>query len=101
VNASLSIDQVKKSQAALRTMNEIVKMNYRDTSLNKLQLLELRRMLLDKCDEIIDASEYPFQRYNLRTQKVFNDLVQYSLDPHSSIVRQSQSNESVGGRGNE
>lgn len=36
VNASLSIDQVKKSQHALRALNEIVKMNYRETNLNKL-----------------------------------------------------------------
>lgn len=56
-------------------------------------------MLLDKCDEIIEASEYPFQRFNLRTQKVFNDLVQFSQDPLSSMVRQTQSIDSVRDRG--
>lgn len=37
----------------------------------------MRQTLLDKCEEIISASEWPFGQFNLSTEKIFNDLVQF------------------------
>lgn len=35
----------------------------------------MRRTLLEKCEEVIDGTTWPFGRNNLSTAKIFNDLI--------------------------
>jgi hypothetical protein len=37
--------------------------------------MEMRRTLLEKCEEIIDSMQWPFGVNNLRTDKIFHDLL--------------------------
>jgi hypothetical protein len=37
----------------------------------------MRRTLLEKCEEVIDGTTWPFGRNNLSTAKIFNDLIQF------------------------
>jgi len=37
----------------------------------------MRKTLLEKCEEVIDATYFPFIKNNLKTAKIFNDLMQY------------------------
>jgi hypothetical protein len=46
----------------------------------------MRRTLLEKCEEVIDGTTWPFGRNNLSTAKIFNDLVQFhgeSINPNA------------------
>lgn len=40
----------------------------------------MRKTLLEKCEEIIDTMQWPFIHNNLKTEKIFNDLVQYHTE---------------------
>ena len=42
--------------------------------------MDMRRTLLEKCEEIIDSMQWPFGVNNLRTEKIFNDLLQFHTD---------------------
>lgn len=53
------------------------KVNYRRNLLTRSQLVEMRQTLLDKCEEIVGASDWPFGQFNLSTDKIFHDLLQY------------------------
>lgn len=44
----------------LKEYNSSVKMSYRSKQLSKQTLLEMRKTLLDKCEEIIDYTVFPF-----------------------------------------
>lgn len=35
----------------------------------------MRRTLLEKCEEVVDGTTWPFVRNNLSTAKIFNDLI--------------------------
>ena len=39
--------------------------------------MEMRKTLLEKCEEVIDNTSWPFIKNNLKTSKIFNDLVQF------------------------
>ena len=45
--------------------------------MNKNQLLEMRKTLLEKCEEVVEATYFPFGKNNLKTAKIFNDLIQF------------------------
>ena len=53
------------------------KVNYRKNVLARSQLVEMRQTLLDKCEEIVNSSEWPFGQFSLSTEKIFSDLLQY------------------------
>ena len=40
----------------------------------------MRKTLLEKCEEIIDTMQWPFIQNNLKTGKIFNDLVQFHTE---------------------
>ena len=37
--------------------------------------MEMRKTLLEKCEEVIDNMAWPFGKQNLKTDKIFNDLL--------------------------
>ena len=41
------------------------------------QLVEMRKTLLEKCEEVMYRMNWPFGKNNLKTEKIFKDLVQY------------------------
>ena len=49
---------------------------------NRAQLMEMRKTLLEKCEEVIDNTSWPFKKNNLKTDKIFNDLMAYHTDGH-------------------
>ena len=51
------------------------KVNYRQNIMNRTQLMEMRKTLLEKCEEVIDNTSWPFIKNNLKTSKIFNDLM--------------------------
>ena len=51
------------------------KVNYRQNVIPKQQLVEMRKTLLEKCEEVIEGTTWPFGRNNLSTFKIFNDLL--------------------------
>ena len=55
----------------------------------------MRKTLLDKCEEVIDCTTWPFIRCNLSTDKIFNDLIQFhgndSLSPVSNYYKEQNS----------
>ena len=69
----LNVDH-QKLQMGLRLGQKV---NYRQTLILRSQLLEMRKTLLEKCEEVVDGTFFPFVKNNLKTQKIFNDLVQY------------------------
>jgi len=53
------------------------KVNYTKNVLARSQLVEMRQTLLDKCEEIVNLTEWPFGQFSLSTEKIFSDLLQY------------------------
>ena len=39
--------------------------------------MEIRLTLLEKCEEILENTPWPFSSHNLTTRKIFNDLIQF------------------------
>ena len=39
--------------------------------------MEMKKTLLEKCEEVIETTYWPFTKNNLKTMKVFQDLLQY------------------------
>tara|TARA_B110000285_G_C15099206_1_gene603966 strand:- start:82 stop:261 length:180 start_codon:yes stop_codon:yes gene_type:complete len=37
----------------------------------------MRKTLLAKCEEVIDRTNWPFKKNNLKPEKIFNDLMAY------------------------
>ena len=48
--------------------------------------MEMRKTLLEKCEEVIDSMPWPFGKQNLTTEKIFNDLIQFHSEQHSGGV---------------
>lgn len=46
--------------------------------------MEMRKTLLEKCEEVIDNTAWPFVRNNLNTTKIFNDLLQFHGENYST-----------------
>lgn len=53
------------------------------------RLLKMRRTLLDKCEELINSEQWPHGAQNLRTAKIFKDLLQF-CGTESSIFSDAQ-----------
>ena len=53
------------------------KVSYRQNLVDRAQLLEMRKTLLNKCEEVMDRTNWPFKKKNLKPEKVFNDLMEY------------------------
>jgi hypothetical protein len=51
------------------------KVNYRSNMMARTKLLKMRRTLIDKCEELINGDTWPHGAQNLRTGKIFNDLL--------------------------
>jgi len=51
--------------------------NYRQNQLSRKKLLAMRRTLVDKCEEIINSNSWPHGAQDLRTGKIFRDLLQF------------------------
>lgn len=51
------------------------KVAYRQMVLPRDQLVEMRKTLLEKCEEVMSRMNWPFGKNNLKTEKVFKDLV--------------------------
>jgi hypothetical protein len=50
--------------------------HYRNKVLNRPKLLAMRKMLIDKCEDVINSVVLPHGELNLRAGKIFNDMVQ-------------------------
>jgi hypothetical protein len=48
---------------------------YRSHSYPVVQILEMRRTLLEKCEQVVESTPWPFEQNNLSTNKIFYDLV--------------------------
>ena len=48
---------------------------YRRNKLSRPKLLEMRRTLVDKCEEVINGGGWPHGEQDLRTGKIFRDLL--------------------------
>jgi hypothetical protein len=42
--------------------------------------VEMRQALLDKSEEMVESTQWPFVSKNLKSNKIFNDLYQYYFD---------------------
>ena len=49
--------------------------NYRHNTLTRKKLLNMRRTLVDKCEEVINNNTWPHGSQDLRTGKIFKDLL--------------------------
>lgn len=58
------------------------KISHRQHLMTRTQLFEMRRTLLEKCEELISQTQWPFVSSNLNPDKIFRDLVQF----HSGAV---------------
>lgn len=78
-----SIENGKDNQISIDNIaapKHLSKVSYRQNLLSRQQLLDMRKTLLDKSEEIIENTYFPFTKNNLRTVKIFNDLVNFHLD---------------------
>lgn len=75
----LSIDTASKLHGgqmnALKLAYNPSRVNYRQAIIQRAQLMEMRKTLLDKCEEVVDTMQWPFTNNNLSTTKIFHDLV--------------------------
>ena len=51
--------------------------HYRNRLLSRLRLMDMRRTLVDKCEEVINGETWPHGGQDLRTGKIFRDLLQF------------------------
>ena len=49
--------------------------SYRNNHLTRKKLLGMRKTLIDKCEEVINNNEWPHGSSDLRTGKIFKDLL--------------------------
>jgi hypothetical protein len=64
------------STGAMSTQREN-KVNYRQKLILRSHLQDIRLTLLEKCEEVIENTTWPFATHNLTTSKIFNDLIQF------------------------
>ena len=57
--------------------------------------MEMRKTLLEKCEEVIDSMPWPFGKQNLTTEKIFNDLIQFHSEQHSQGFAAGGHNQSI------
>ncbi len=51
--------------------------SYRNNTLSRKKLLKMRKTLVDKCEEVINNNHWPHGSQDLRTGKIFKDLLQF------------------------
>lgn len=51
--------------------------SYRNNVLSRKKLLKMRKTLVDKCEEVINNNHWPHGSQDLRTAKIFKDLLQF------------------------
>ena len=55
--------------------------SYRYSYIPRKQMIQMRRTLIDKCEEAINSNTWPHGSGDLRTGKIFKDLLQfYKID---------------------
>lgn len=62
------------------------RVSHRDCLMTRQQLLLMRSTLLEKCEEIMSQTHWPFAASNLSTEKIFHDLRQYHNNPGSPSI---------------
>lgn len=53
------------------------RVSYRHNTLSRKKLLNMRKTLIDKCEEVINTNDWPHGESDLRTGKIFKDLLQF------------------------
>ena len=85
-----SVDQITNVPLSIGHKNQgshLSKVNYRQNIMNRTQLMEMRKTLLEKCEEVIDNTSWPFIKNNLKTSKIFNDLVQFHAQDSGDLSK--------------
>lgn len=67
-------------------------MTYRSNNLTRNKLLSMRKTLVDKCEEVINLNMYPHATQDLRTGKIFKDLLQFYGTVDQSIYSDGSGN---------
>ena len=65
---------------------------YRHNSLSRKKLLSMRKTLIDKCEEVINNNGWPHGESDLRTGKIFKDLLQFYGTIDQSIYSDASGN---------
>ena len=65
---------------------------YRHNSLSRKKLLSMRKTLIDKCEEVINNNGWPHGDSDLRTGKIFKDLLQFYGTIDQSIYSDASGN---------
>ena len=73
---------LKESPSILTSMNQLIV--YRGNKLRRRTIQDMKYTLLDKCDQIIESTVWPFMETSLNTDKVFADLVAFYKDGNFS-----------------
>ena len=72
--------------------------SYRKGYFARMKLLNMRKALLDKCEYIINNQSIAHAEHNLKTEKIFKDLIQFynnmdkSIFSSNSIKNEAHSN---------
>jgi hypothetical protein len=66
--------------------------SYRHNSLSRKKLISMRKTLIDKCEEVINNSRWPHGETDLRTGKIFKDLLQFYGTIDQSIYSDASGN---------
>jgi len=62
------------------------RVNYRKSNLSRKELMSMRKTLIDKCEEVINSQKVFInlaEGQDLRTHKLFNDLLQFYTQERS------------------
>lgn len=66
--------------------------SYRHNTLSRKKLLSMRKTLIDKCEEVINTNDWPHGESDLRTGKIFKDLLQFYGTMDQSIYSDGSGN---------
>jgi len=77
---TLTVDSTKNKDMLEKLILGAPKVSHRQTQLLRIQLLDMRALLLSRCDEIVEKMVWPFGKNNLKSNLVFSDLVSIHLD---------------------
>lgn len=65
------------------------RVTYRQNNLSRQKLLAMRKTLIDKCEEVINSNDWPHGEADLRTAKIFKDLLQFYGTMDQSIYSEA------------
>lgn len=66
--------------------------HYRANHMSRKKLLSMRKTLIDKCEEVINQNVWPHGSQDLRTAKIFRDLLQFYGSIDQSIYSDGSGN---------